>query len=98
MISIGHEKYLNLDELPFPKEYWWSYSAYDNVYLPLEEVALKVFEYGDIEEILNLYKIFGAETVNGIYSAIKSRLYEKDKYLIKIIDMISELFMDNLRN
>lgn len=91
-------EYISLDDLPFPRGYWWSYSAYDGAYLPLEEVVLKVLEYGDIDEILTLYKIIGVKTVDEIYYKTRDNLYKKDKYLVKILDMISDIVKNNVNN
>lgn len=80
-------KYIKLDKLPFPKGYWWSYSAYD-AYIPLDDAVLRVLEYGDIDEIFMLHEILGIKIVNNIYHKLRRGLYRKDKYLVKILDVI----------
>ncbi|MHB1646027.1 MAG: hypothetical protein ACYCSW_05890 [bacterium] len=64
-----------LKDLPFPKQYFWSYD-FNSAALPLSRIMEQLINYGNFEDHLNLFLTFP-------YNELK------DTYLTEIRPMIS---------
>lgn len=82
---------IRLKNLPFNRGYFWSYD-WENGSLPLSVIVEQILIYGELDDIFNLFKLFGAERVKNVYySKIRNKLIEKNKSFVKIIDKIIKI-------
>ncbi|MHB8291150.1 MAG: hypothetical protein ACYDEG_01605 [bacterium] len=61
-------KEYKLKDLPFPKQYFWSYShAWDRVELPLSLIIEQLVRYGRFKDHLNLFIYFPYDELKDVY-------------------------------
>ncbi len=61
-------KEYKLKDLPFHKEYFWSYShAWDRVALPLSLIIEQLIKYGSFKDHLNLFAYFPYAELKDVY-------------------------------
>ncbi|MHB1679135.1 MAG: hypothetical protein ACYCTB_01310 [bacterium] len=66
-ITMDNKEY-KLKDLPFPKQYFWSYShAWDRVELPLSLIIEQLVRYGRFKDHLNLFIYFPYDELKDVY-------------------------------
>lgn len=77
------ESLYRLKDLPFNKRYFWSYN-FEKAELPISVIMEHIIKYGDVEDHLNLFKIFPKKEVfNTYHNIIRPRMTGEDKLFLK---------------
>lgn len=74
----------------FKRSYFWSYD-WENGSLPLSIITKQVLIYGELEEIVSLFELFGINEVKAEYNLLRNELLLEHEKLVKLIDRLIEI-------
>jgi hypothetical protein len=95
-------KEYKLKDLPFPKQYFWSYShAWDRVSLPLSLIMEQLIRYGRFNDHLNLFIYFPYDELKDTYftkvrPVMSGELKLRPDIIITEMDLRNVKYMDYL--
>lgn len=76
-------RYYKLKDLPFSKRYFWSYD-FNKAELPLSVIMEHIIRYGDLDDHLNIFRIFPKNDIfSTYYNKIRPRMIGEDKVFLK---------------